>query len=474
MIKTRTCLLWFSLTLIHSYLFYQYDVGVNALIFSLLIVGSVTWHHGLYREKFWWMVVSGHLIAAAGVAIHSLSEGNAVYNVSFVMLAGCVFSARGSLFMTLINGVFGTVFVGFIRTVLRGLKQLQGLLLKPKQSFFLLKKMPLYVAPVSVTGIFYLLYSAANPDFFLQITFPDWDINAGLICCLFFGAMIVCPLLFPVGIRNLTEWDLGQSNILSRIRRKQKANNSTLGLIYENKQGVLMFFMLNTLIAVFLIFNIFQIFTQPIIQSAAGYSQQVHQGFETLVISIVVAILLIMYYFRGNQNFYEKKERLVQLAVLWIFLNGILILFTCYKNTLYVQSFGLTHKRIAVFIAMFLTGFGLYLTLIKIYRLKTNWYLIRQNAWVLYFVVSVNCLVDWDRLITWYNPTHAAILDMGYLMSLGDTRLPYLTQLLKAGDPRILPYKGQIENKIAAIHLPFQWQDETWDKAWLREELVEK
>ena len=475
MSKIRTCLLWFTLTIVHTFLFFGYAMGVNGLIYSVLTISIVTWYHGLYREKFWWMAVAGHLLIAISAAWHSIIGIAALYNLTFIVLTGYIFSARSSLPVAFLNGLAGTVLLSFLRTLRNGFRLLQTNF-QDQSGFSIFKRMPLYVAPISVTAIFYMLYGAANPDFFLEINFPDWGLNYGLITYTIVGAIIICPLFFSLGVKPLTEFDLERSNVLNRIRVKR--NSATpLRLLYENKQGVIMFVMLNLLIASFLIFNITQIFLPSLNHSAADYSQQVHQGFETLVISMIVAMLLIMFYFRGNQNFYSRKEKLVKLAVIWIALNGALILFTCYKNVLYINSFGLTYKRIWVFIGMFLTAIGLYLTLVKIYKLKTNWFLIRQNTWVIYFVISSYFLVDWNRLITWYNPNHAEFLDMEYILSLDKTQLPYLNKLLKAGDPRVIPYQTKIQDKIKNIQMQFdldtpsKWQEETLDKSWLRSEL---
>lgn len=473
MIKLRTYLLWFALTAVHTYLFYSNATGVNALVFSLLSVAVITWYHGLLKEKFWLLAATGHLIIAMGTAWHATFSNIAAYNISFIVLVGFVFSARSSLWVAFMNGLVGSFLFSFLQAIISGIKLTHEMFLKPQRSLFLIKKMPLYVAPVSVTLIFYMLYGAANPDFFLKIAFPEWEFNFELIAYIGFSAIIICPLFFSWGIEKLTDWDIKQPDMLSRIRVKRHAG-TPMGLYYENKQAVVMFIMLNALIVIFLGFNILQIFLPALNHSAADFSQQVHQGFEALVISLIVAILLIMYYFRANQNFYVCKERLVRLASLWIALNGILILFTCYKNFLYIDAFGLTYKRIWVFIGMLLSGIGLYLTLLKIYRIRTNWYLLRQNAWVLYFVISCYGTINWDRLITWYNPNYANNLDMEYIMSLGNSQLPYLNELLVANDPRIMPHEKWIRWKIRSVKVSSKWQERTWDDRWLQKELAIK
>lgn len=469
MTKIRTYLLWIALALLHTYLFYDYGTGVNALLFSALIVGILTIYHKLAKEKLWWMAAAGHLIAALAVSLHSYDLGKVTYHLSFYILAGYVVSAKSSLPIAFINSMYRSLGYSFIIAVYGGFVDLINVIFTSNKSHLAFRKTSLYIAPISVTVIFYLLYGAVNPDFFLSVNFPDWEFDGGIIAYTLFGSIIICPLFFPGKSGPLVAWDASKPNLLERHHEKVKDRKFTImSLFYENRQGVIMFIMLNTLIAVFLVFNILQIIFPSLNHHPIGHSDQVHQGFEVLILSIGAAIVLIMYYFRENQNFYDKKDKLVKFATIWIILNGLLILFTCYKNILYVDVFGLTYKRICVFIGMFLAIGGLYFTLIKIYKMKTNWYLLRQNMWVLYFVITSFGIADWDRLITWYNPNHAEFLDMKYILSLGNTQIPYLNELLEENDVRILPYKAEIEDKMKTIHTPASWQAETADAKWLR------
>ena len=469
MSKIRTYLLWISLAVIHTYLFYDYGTGVNALLFSALTVGIVTVYHKLSKEKLWWMAAGGHLISALAVSLHSYDLGKVTYHLSFYILAGYVVSAKSSLPVAFINSMYRSIFYSFTITVYEGFADLIHVIFKSNKSHLAFRKTSLYIAPITVTVIFYLLYGAANPDFFLSVNFPDWQFDGGIVAYTLFGSIIICPLFFPGKPGPLVAWDASKPNLLERQHGKVKGRNFTMmSLFYENRQGVIMFVMLNSLIAVFLGFNILQIIFPSLNHHPIGHSDQVHQGFEVLILSIGAAIVLIMYYFRENQNFYDKNDKLIKFATIWIVLNGLLILFTCYKNILYVDVFGLTYKRICVFIGMLLASGGLYFTLIKIHKVKTNWYLLRQNMWVLYFVITSFGLADWDRLITWYNPNHARFLDMEYILSLGNTQIPYLSELLEEHDVRVLPYKTEIENKMKNIHTPPSWQSETADAKWLR------
>ncbi len=337
-----------------------------------------------------------------------------------------------------------------------------------KPSFFLM--------PFSVTTAFYFLYSWANPDFWVDFSLIATHINFLFIGAVIVGTVWLCPFFFPWGIESAVNLDAERSDSLVRVRSVKKWI-TVLDLRYENRQGVLLFGMLNVLICCFILFNVFQLFFPDLQQSPKGFSEQVHEGFNALIISILSAIGLIIYYFRGNQNFYSKRQHLIQLAVLWIALNALLAAFTFYKNTLYVEVFGLTYKRIWVYIALMLTVGGLVLTYIKLKNLKSNWYLLRRTSWLVYIVVVCYGLVDWDRLITWYNIQKAEHLDVQYITGLGPTTLPYLQELIQQNDPRIFGYESKIAQQMKDYkqnnRYEEDWQSRTLDEDWLRKKMEE-
>ncbi len=136
--------------------------------------------------------------------------------------------------------------------------------------------------------------------------------------------------------------------------------------------------------------------------------------------SIVIAIVLILYFFRGNLNFFEHNKKIKVLTYLWIGLNVLLIAFTTYKNYGYVEALGLTYKRIGVFVYLLLTLTGLFTTFIKLANLKSFAYLARTNFATLFFLLTVSAAVPWNRLVTGYNLTNIVQPDLDYLIGLPD------------------------------------------------------
>ncbi len=132
-------------------------------------------------------------------------------------------------------------------------------------------------------------------------------------------------------------------------------------------------------------------------------SAATHERVNAVVFSIIMAVGVVLFYFKGGFNFDVKAKRLKMLTKIWILLNGLLILSTIIKNTEYVLNFGLTYKRLGVFAFLILALIGLYFTFLKIYNQKTNAYLFNQMFWCFYSTLLLCSFVNWGGIITSYN-----------------------------------------------------------------------
>ena len=132
-------------------------------------------------------------------------------------------------------------------------------------------------------------------------------------------------------------------------------------------------------------------------------SAATHERVNAVVFSIIMAVGVVLFYFKGGFNFDIKAKRLKVLTKIWILLNGLLILSTFIKNLEYVLNFGLTYKRLGVFAFLILALIGLYLTFIKIYKKKTNAFLFNQMFLCFYSTLLLCSFVNWGGIITNYN-----------------------------------------------------------------------
>lgn len=93
---------------------------------------------------------------------------------------------------------------------------------------------------------------------------------------------------------------------------------------------------------------------------------------------------------------------------------------------MYIGEYGITYKRIGVYVYLLLSLIGLITTFIKINKVKSNYYLFRTNAWLFYATLILSCAFNWDKIITDYNMQSTRVLDKDYLLGLSNTNLPDL------------------------------------------------
>jgi hypothetical protein len=219
-------------------------------------------------------------------------------------------------------------------------------------------------------------------------------------------------------------------DILTRIKLKIKRTFEITALKLEHKKGVIMLVMLNLLLLFFNIFDFSFILSGKKLPDGVDYSQYVHNGVNTLILSILLAIGIILFYFRANQNFYRNNQWLIRLTYLWILQNGLLLFGIIHKNQIYINEYGLTYKRIGVYVYLLLTCAGLLTTFWKVRYIKSVWFLLRKNTLIIYIVLIISCLINWDKLIAQNQINDAKNIDVMYLTNLSDTVLPELRSLL--------------------------------------------
>lgn len=119
--------------------------------------------------------------------------------------------------------------------------------------------------------------------------------------------------------------------------------------------------------------------------------------------SIVMAILVIMFYFKSNFNFDPKAGLMKVLVKIWIILNAVLVISAMLKNTEYIINYGFTYKRLGVCAFLVLSLIGLAMTFIKIQMKKRNAFLFNTMVWYFYGTVLACSYINWGGIITSQN-----------------------------------------------------------------------
>ena len=74
----------------------------------------------------------------------------------------------------------------------------------------------------------------------------------------------------------------------------------------------------------------------------------VHQGIWILIISILISMMIALYFFRDNLNFFSKAETFKLMMYVWVGLNVILAISVFVRTFIYIEYFALAYKRIGL------------------------------------------------------------------------------------------------------------------------------
>ena len=420
--------------LIYSILFYDQYAGINFLLFNLAIVGLLIYRDkNVLKSRVWLSVAAGAIISSFFIFMYDSVLAIWANLFSLFILSALSISTKTSfltsIFLTICSTGSSCVFM-FIDWVKRKSREVSGNYARP---FYV--KLFLLIIPFLIAILFFFFYQTSNPLFY------DFTKNINLdfisIAWIFFtlGGLLLMYGFFHNNIMpSVYRVDENASLVLTpEIASRKNFLNGLMRNDTENLSGIILFCMLNILLLMVNTLDINYFLFNGKLPKGIGYKAFVHDGIGTLITSIVVAISIILFYFRGELNFYERSKWIKRMAFIWIAQNAFMIFSTAYRNLIYIEESGISYKKIGVYVYLILTFIGLVTTFIKVLKLKTNWYLFRVNASVFYYFLVLGCVPNWDVIVTDFNIKKHDVehkqLEKYLLLDLSYKNLPQLLSL---------------------------------------------
>lgn len=317
---------------------------------------------------------------------------------------------------------------------------------KPKEGGGFGKKLITFILiPGILITIFLCIYSAGSSHFDQFFSEIKLDFS-------FFDIIILAVIGFYVGF---IFWNFGVERFIfkqnrflnddfSGLIKIQRPTFSFLDIDSERTSGLISFSALNILLLVFIMtYNYEQFF--EVTKSADGLSAETHERVNAVIMSIVMAILVILFYFKRGFNFDEKAKSLKISAKIWIVLNAVLVISASLKNSEYIINFGLTYKRLGVYAFLTMALIGLIFTFIKIQNRKTNAFLFNRMFWASYGLILVCSYVNWGGIITSNNIKRKDFADNYHLVSINYNEKILLDYAEKTGNSEM---KNQLKERI--------------------------
>ncbi|MBY8821214.1 DUF4153 domain-containing protein [Sphingomonas colocasiae] len=289
-----------------------------------------------------------------------------------------------------------------------------------------LRLLPLVALPIAGSLVFLALFATANPiiadalarfDTGLAIdgTFPVRIAFVAMVFAL--GWALLRPFVFvPLGPPHMGGTPMSLPGV--------SAASVTLSLVTFNA----LFAVQNGLDIAFL-------WSGAPLPGKTTMADYAHQGAYPLIATALLAGLFVLVTMRpGSET--AARPAIRALVTIWVAQNILLVASSMLRTFDYIDAYSLTRLRIAALVWMGLVALGLMLICLRMWRGKSDRWLIGMNAAAALLVLGACSVVDLGRMAAAWNVRHAreaggrgVHLDLCYLNELGSSALLPIVEL---------------------------------------------
>lgn len=424
-------------TLLFGLLFHNQSLGINLVIYEGLMLGWLFSTNQLsFQSSLEKLIVSAQVFTLAFTVVHHSDWSYFIHFLVSFLLVGVMLAPRLRSLINSLGMSLSNVFLCFNELFKPNQKKEKVYQSKNKYRF---KRLRFYIIPIAIILLFAWLYGIANPEFGKYVNSAlGWlyDSIAAVLESIDFWVLPTLILGFLISVyilkrglnQKIIEIDAAAQDDKKR-RRNHFPSAKTMALKNEYRAGIFLFASLNVLLLLMNIMDVDHVWLN--FEWEGQYLRQfVHYGTIVLVIALGLSVILVLYFFRGNLNYYSKNKTLKTLCYIWLGQNAILAVSAGIRNFYYIQYYSLAYKRIAIIFFIILTIYGLYSVLVKIKDTRSTFYVIRKNAIAWTVVLTVSVAFNWDRIIADYNFSRGkgSFVHLNFLANLSDTALPAMDQ----------------------------------------------
>jgi hypothetical protein len=286
--------------------------------------------------------------------------------------------------------------------------------------------LPLIALPIAGSIVFLMLFASANPIIADALARLDaglaFEVTSPIRIIAF---LIMFPLCWAM-LRPFVFSPLGRARPNGTVRTIPGVSvaSVTLSLLAFNT----LFALQNALDVVFL-------WSGAPLPGATTMADYAHQGAYPLIATALLAGLFVLVTMRpGSATAASRTIR--SLVTVWVAQNVLLVASSMLRTFDYIDSYSLTRFRIAALIWMGLVAVGLILICVRMWRGKSDGWLLNANALAALMVLSACSVVDLGRMAAAWNVRHAreaggrgVHLDLCYLNELGSSALLPIVEL---------------------------------------------
>jgi len=317
---------------------------------------------------------------------------------------------------------------------------------KPKEGKSFGKKLITFILiPAFFVTIFFFIYAFGSDHFANLFRDSELEFQPLTFIVLAIIGFYIGFIFWNFGVeRFIFKQNRFLNDDFSGLVKIQKPTFSFLDIDSERTSGLISFSALNVLLLIFIATYNYERFFEAT-KSADGLSAETHERVNAVIMSIIMAILVILFYFKKGFNFDDKAKSLKISAKIWIVLNAVLVISASLKNSEYIINYGLTYKRLGVYAFLAIALIGLIFTFIKIQKKKTNAFLFNKMFWACYGLILVCSYVNWGWIITSNNIKRKDFAENYHLVSINYNEQILLDYAEKTGNSEM---KNQLKERI--------------------------
>ncbi|MGB0881834.1 MAG: DUF4153 domain-containing protein [Vicingaceae bacterium] len=414
--KTTSIIL---LTVLYSILFYDQHVGLNFLLFTLALLGLFFFQNKKsFKKRSVQLLSVACIFSATFAVIHGSYLSMWATIISLMLIPGAILNKTSNIlidFATTFINIGGSPAFMIIDSVN---SSKDG---KSKGFLQVLK----YLVPTVFIIAFFFIYRSMNP-LFENATQDIADlISLGYVFFTLGGFALVYSIYKQKRAKEVDAWE--ENNSLNIIEKETKAPQWNEGIAF-----IILFIVLNIMLISVNFMDIHYLYLGEGMPDGITHKQFLHKGVGMIILSILLGISLLLFFFRGALNF-DKNQKLIKLlAFLWVIQNVFMVISTTLRNNIYVDEALLSYKRIGVYFWLLFALIGLITLFVKLLKNKSLWFLMRYNFIVLFVVFIMSSAFDWDMIISKFNINRAkqvneiSSYDKRYLLSLSEGNIAEL------------------------------------------------
>jgi len=452
-------LIWTGTAVLLHLLFYKESLGLNVSIMAIMALGALAYQKRLLVKKPWFWI--GVLFLAIPAVYNATAIGLVITIIAIIALVGLETEEVQQAIFGLSAGIGKLIRAPFSSNAYQ-LNITKKVSIRPGY----------FIIPIFLSLIFIGFYASGVPLFgelldnlseFAHSLFSRLFENFSPASILFFLAMLALSafLFVPVAVSGAVKSEQDTSLVIRKKRHRLSSMGeflqafriipkaTILALRHELRISTLSLGLLNFIILLALIAGFYEVLFPDL--SKPAYLK-VHEGTYTIIASLIAGSALVIYFFRGNLNFFSKSTLLKRLSAIWLGQNLLLALLDAIYNYKYIIDFGLTYKRLGVFGFLLMAIAGLAVVYVKLNRQYSTFKLIKLGLYCAVVFFAIVSPVNWDAVIVNYNlnrPGRKPSL-LHYTVDLSYRSLPALIEKTELYDEYVSPEQGSYADAIEA------------------------